>query len=203
MRGTPYFYQGDEIGMTNVRFTDIDDYRDINTINRYAHIKKTGGDLEAFMESEQHAARENARTPMHWSAEEQAGFTSGTPWIRLNPNYASGVNVADQEGEQYSVLNYFRKMVTVRKQYPTLVYGAYTLLDPEDESIYAYLRTQEAERFLILLNFSVETVSYTLSPTVNYNRKTKIISNGLILDDQTYKEFLLGAWQAVVYRLED
>jgi len=203
MRGTPYFYQGDEIGITNVRFTDIDDYRDINTINRYAHVKKMGGDLEAFMESEQHAARENARTPMHWSAEEQAGFTSGTPWIRLNPNYASGVNVADQEGEQYSVLNYFRKMVTVRKQYPTLVYGAYTLLDPEDESIYAYLRTRGEQCFLVLLNFSTETVHYTLPPTVNYNRKIKIISNGLILDDQTYKEFLLGAWQAVVYRLED
>jgi len=203
MRGTPYFYQGDEIGMTNVRFTDIDDYRDINTINRYAHIKKSGGDLEAFMDSEQHAARENARTPMQWSAEGQAGFTSGTPWISLNPNYQTGVNVDTQEQENYSVLHYFRKMVTIRKQYPALVYGGYTLLAPEDETIYAYLRTQGAERFLILLNFSTETVPYTLPPTVNYNRKIKIISNGLILDDQTYKEFLLGAYQAVVYRLED
>ena len=203
MRGTPYFYQGDEIGMTNVRFTDIEDYRDINTINRYEYIKNNGGDLDAFMESEQHAARENARTPMHWDNSSQAGFTTGKPWIRLNPNYSEGVNIADQETEKYSILNYFRRITAIRKKYKTLVYGDYELLDPKHEQIYAYIRSQEDERFLILLNFSGETVYYTIPAHINYNRKVKIISNALILDDQIYKEFSLNAWQAIVYRLED
>ncbi len=203
MRGTPYFYQGDEIGMSNVRFTDIDDYKDINTINRYENIKKNGGDLIAFMESEKHAARENARTPMHWDASQHGGFTTGEPWIRLNPNYASGVNVASQEVEEYSILHYFRKITTVRKSNLALVYGDYECLHPEHEEVYAYTRTLGGECFLILLNFSDVTVTYSLPSHIQYNRKTKIISNDLILDDQTYKEFMLGAWQAVVYKLEN
>ncbi len=203
MRGTPYFYQGDEIGMTNVRFTAIDDYRDINTINRYENVKNNGGDLEAFMESEQHAARENARTPMHWDATANAGFTNATPWIHLNPNYQEGVSVAHQEEEDYSVLSYFRKITAVRKSNPALVYGTYECLDPDHEHIYAYTRTLGADRFLILLNFSDNTVNYTIPPHITYNRKVKVISNGLILDDQTYREFMLGAWQAVVYKIED
>ena len=203
MRGTPYFYQGDEIGMTNVRFTDIEDYRDINTINRYEHVKNSGGDIDAFMKSEQHAARENARTPMHWDASQNAGFTASTPWIRLNPNYTNGVSVAHQETEEYSVLSYFRKMTTVRKSNLALVYGDYECLHPDHEQVYAYTRTLGADRFLILLNFSDDTVTYILPQHITYNRKVKVISNALILDDQTYKEFMLGAWQAVVYRLED
>lgn len=203
MRGTPYFYQGDEIGMTNVRFTDIADYKDINTINRYENIKRNSGDLDAFMESEQHAARENARTPMHWDTSNQGGFTSGTPWIRMNPNYTQGVTVADQEQDQYSILKYFRKITAVRKQHKGLVYGDYKLLDPENEAVYAYTRTWGSERYLVLLNFSTETTLFIVPAHINYNRKVKLISNNKILDDQTYKEFLLSAYQAVVYRLED
>lgn len=203
MRGTPYFFQGDEIGMSNVRFTNIEEYRDINTINRYEHIKNNGGDLEAFMESEQHAARENARTPMHWDATPNAGFTKATPWIGINPNYQDGVSVAYQEEEEYSVLSYFRKITMVRKSTPALVYGAYECLDPDHEQIYAYTRTLGADRFLILLNFSDDTVNYTVPPHITYNRKVKVISNTRILDDKTYREFMLGAWQAVVYKIEN
>jgi oligo-1,6-glucosidase len=203
MRGTPYFYQGDEIGMTNVRFTDIDDYRDINTINRYENVKNSGSNLTAFMESEQHAARENARTPMHWDATPHAGFTATTPWIRLNPNYHDGVSVAHQEEENYSILSYFRKITAVRKSNRALVYGAYECLAPDHQQIYAYTRTLGADRFLVLLNFSDDTVTYTLPNHITYNRKVKVISNSLILDDQTYREFMLGAWQAVVYKIEN
>lgn len=202
MRGTPYFYQGDEIGMTNVCFTDINDYRDINTLNRYKNVKNRGGDLQAFMESEQHAARENARTPMQWDTSRHAGFTDATPWIRVNPNYTKGICVAHQENEEYSVLSYFKKMTALRKTHKALVYGSYECLHPEDEKIYAYTRTLEENRFLILLNFSNETSSFFLPKHITYNRKIKLISNGLILDDKTYKEFELNAWQAIVYKLE-
>ena len=202
MRGTPYFYQGDEIGMTNVCFTDIKDYRDINTINRYETVKNNGGDLNKFMDNEQHTARENARTPMQWDSSSQAGFTTSKPWIRLNSSYKKGINVAYQEQENYSILSYFRKITALRKSNPSLVYGDYECLNPEHEQVYAYTRTQEAQRLLILLNFSNETVHFSLPKHINYNRKVKLISNSLILDDQTYKEFMLSAWQAIVYRLE-
>lgn len=202
MRGTPYFYQGDEIGMSNVRFTDIEDYRDINTLNRYQQIANRGGNLSTFMENEQHTARENARTPMQWNDTNNAGFTEGTPWIRLHPNYANGVNVSAQENEDYSILKYFRKMIELRKNHPALVYGDYECLHPEHEYIYAYTRILDDQRFLILLNFCDDTTTYSLPPHITYNRKIKLISNDLILDDQTYKEFMLAPWQSTIYRLE-
>ncbi len=203
MRGTPYFYQGDEIGMTNVRFTDIEDYRDINTINRYKNVKLNNGDLEAFMENEQHAARENARTPMQWSSKNNAGFTNGEPWIKINPDHKEGVSVEAQEKNKKSVLSYFKEMTSIRKKFPALVYGAYECLQPDHQKIYAYTRTLEASRFLILLNFSEETERFTIPLHVSYNRKKKVISNDKILDDKTFKEFTLRPWQAMVYELEN
>jgi len=201
MRGTPYFYQGDEIGMTNVCFTDIEDYRDINTINRYQTVLNSNGDVAAFMESEKHAARENARTPMQWNTNPNAGFTDAKPWIQLNPDYTEDVNVASQENEEYSVLNYFRKITQVRKDHLALIYGDYEILNPEHEQIYTYTRRMEDESYLILLNFSDETVTYSLPVHITYNYLKKVISNSLILNDQTYKEFMIGAWQAIVYKM--
>lgn len=203
MRGTPYFYQGDEIGMTNVKFTNIEDYRDINTLNRYEAVKKRGGDIEAFMASEQHTARENARTPMQWDTTEHAGFTKAQPWISLNPDFKKGVNVASQEHRKDSILSYFKQIVAIRKEHPALVYGDYECIRPDDEHIYCYTRTLGDQRFLILLNFSDQTERFTLPLELRYNRKIKLISNDKILDDKTFKEFLLRAWQAVVYRLEN
>ncbi|WGK64576.1 glycoside hydrolase family 13 protein [Croceiramulus getboli] len=203
MRGTPYFYFGDELGMTNIRFDRIEDYKDINTINKYRSIQKEGGDLEAFIENEKEAARDNARTPMQWDTSEQAGFTTGTPWIKVNPNYQEGVNVAAQEKDKNSVLNYFRRMVQVRKENQALIYGQYALLQPNHEQVYAYTRTLGEDRFLVLLSFSTETERFTIPPEVNYNRKQLVISNDKILDDKTYKEFMLRPYQACVYRLSN
>ncbi|ANH61170.1 glycoside hydrolase family 13 protein [Dokdonia donghaensis] len=203
MRGTPYFYQGDEIGMTNVCFTDIEDYRDINTINRYKTVQNRGGDLEAFMQSEQHAARENARTPMQWDASANAGFTSATPWIKVNPDYENGVNVEAQLKSKHSVLSYFKDITALRQAHPALVYGDYECIRPEHERVYCYTRTQEDQRFLILLNFSNEVERFSLPLSISYNRKVKLISNDKILDDKTFKEFLLRPWQAIVYKLEN
>ena len=203
MRGTPYFYQGDEIGMTNVCFTDIADYRDINTINRYQQVLNKSGDVNAFMESEKHAARENARTPMHWDATKNAGFTHAAPWIPVNTNFRKGVNVADQEEEKYSIIKYFRSMTEVRTKYPALVYGDYECLDPDHTEIYAYIRTLDEQRFLVILNFCDEITTYVLPSHIKYNRIVKVISNDLILDDQTYREFMLNPWQSIIYKLED
>jgi len=203
MKGTPYFYQGDEIGMTNVKFTDIEDYRDINTINRYETVKNKGGDLEAFMASEQHTARENARTPMQWDTTHNAGFTSGNPWIKLNSDYKNGVNVSQQLLQKDTVLSYFKQMTYIRKTYPALVYGDYTIIKPEHEQVYAYTRQLEDQRFLILLNFSDQIEQFSLPLEISYNRKIKIVSNDRVIDDKTFKEFTLTPWQAIVYKLEN
>ncbi|HAQ48661.1 MAG TPA: alpha-glucosidase, partial [Glaciecola sp.] len=140
MRGTPYYYMGDELGMSNIKFDNIEDYKDIMTINWYNLTKEEGGDLEQFIESHKLCARDNARTPIHWDDSAHSGFTSGTPWIQVNPNYVE-VNAAAQEQDPDSELNYFRTLNQVRKNNLTLIYGAYDLLLPEHTQVYAYTRT--------------------------------------------------------------
>ncbi|MET1260436.1 alpha-glucosidase [Flagellimonas sp. DF-77] len=162
MRGTPYIYFGDEIGMTNVRFDHIDQYRDINTLNRFELLQQEGIALEDFIANEKEASRDNARTPMQWDSGQNAGFSASEPWISLNTNHRKGVNVADQEGDPDSVLSYFKKMVRLRKSHLGLVYGAYELLMEDDEAIYAYYRNHGDGRYLVTLNFATQEKAFTL-----------------------------------------
>jgi oligo-1,6-glucosidase len=153
MRATPYYYYGDELGMTNIKFDKIEDYRDIETLNMYQKIKNEGGDLNAFIESQKNGgARDNGRTPMQWTNSSEAGFTKGTPWIKVNPNYNT-INVAAEEKDPNSVLNYFKKMIRLRKTQPVLIYGKYTLLDKDNPSVYCYTRELNGKKILVLLNF--------------------------------------------------
>jgi len=152
MRGTPYCYYGDELGMKNIRFDRIDDYRDLSTINKYRHIKSEGGDLKAFLEEQKRSARDNGRTPFQWDSTVNAGFTTGVPWIRINPDHTT-VNAAMEEGDPRSVLNYFRALTRLRRAEPVLVYGKYTLLDKDNPAVYAYTRELNGKKILVLLNF--------------------------------------------------
>jgi oligo-1,6-glucosidase len=153
MRATPYVYNGDEIGMTNIRFSDVRDYRDLMTINYYRRLEQEGGNLKEFLASQAEISRDNGRTPMQWSADSNAGFTGGTPWLRVNPNYRS-LNVAAAERDSGSVLNYFRRMIRLRKAEPTLVYGRYRLLDRENAEVFAYTRTLGNRTVMVALSFS-------------------------------------------------
>jgi oligo-1,6-glucosidase len=153
MRGTPYFYNGDELGMTNIRFNKIQDYRDMSIINEYQHQKDIHADTLKFLELEKFVSRDNGRTPFQWNNSANAGFTTGTPWIRVNPNYTF-INAAMEDSDPNSCLNYFRRLVKLRKNNLTLVYGKYSLLDKENPKVYAYTREGERKKFLILLNFS-------------------------------------------------
>lgn len=153
MRATPYYYFGDELGMMNIKFENISDYKDIETLNMYKLTQKQGGDLEEFIIAQKISARDNGRTPFQWNNDKDAGFSSGTPWLKVNPNYPK-VNVQIQDTDPNSCLNYFRNMVKVRKKHKTLVYGKYTLLDKDNKFIYAYTRSDENHKYLILLNFS-------------------------------------------------
>jgi oligo-1,6-glucosidase len=152
MRGTPYYYNGDEIGMKNIAFNRIEDYRDIATINKYKEAQHRGEDLSAFLETQKRSSRDNSRTPFQWDSTANAGFTAGDPWIKVNPDYTT-VNAEAQEKDPNSVLNYFRKAVQLRKDNLVLVYGQYTLLDKDNPDVYAYTREGDGKKMLILLNF--------------------------------------------------
>lgn len=152
MRATPYYYFGDELAMNNIKFDRIEDYKDIESINWYKGIEKEGGDLKSFMESQKIAARDNGRTPFQWDNTTNGGFTTGTPWLKVNPNHTT-VNVTAQEKDQNSPLNYFRKLTALRKAEPALIYGKYTLVDKANENVYAYTRELNGRKLLMLLNF--------------------------------------------------
>jgi oligo-1,6-glucosidase len=158
MRATPYYYAGDELGMSNIKFDRIEDYRDIESLNWYQQIKNKGGDLQQFLEAQKIAARDNGRTPFQWDATVNAGFTIGTPWLKVNPNFKT-VNVAAEESDSNSCLNYFRKIVKLRKDNPVLIYGKYTLLDADNPDVYAYTRELDGRRILVLLNFRAKAAS--------------------------------------------
>ena len=152
MRGTAFCYYGDEIGMSNIKFDKVEDYNDIELLTNYAQVKAKGGDLKRFLEGMKISSRDNGRTPMQWDNGENGGFGAGKPWLKVNPNYSS-VNVAAQEKNPNSVLNYFRQMTQLRKKERTLIYGDFKLIDAENPSIFAYTRSFEGRTILVLLNF--------------------------------------------------
>lgn len=197
MHATPIFYNGDEIGMTNIRFNRITDYRDIETINMYKNIKSKGGDLKYFLEGQKDSARDNSRTPFQWNDAENAGFTTGTPWLKINPNYKE-YNAEAQERNPRSILNYFRRMAKVRKQHPVLLYGHYHLLDKDHTQIYAYTRTLKDEKFLVLLNFSKEIVEYRIPGAFRHDEEI-LIDN---YDDfeQHSDKVVMKPYQAIVMK---
>ena len=194
MRATPYYYYGDEIGMTNIRFDNIEDYNDLDTIYKYNHLQKTGGDTKEFLEEQKLLARDNSRTPMQWNNEENAGFTSGWPWLKMNENYKR-VNVVAQQKDANSCLAYFKKMIAVRKRNPVLIYGNYTLIDKENLSVYSYTRELGKVNFLVMLNFTNKMAK--VNTDANLSSAKIIISNY----DRIMADVNLQPYEAVVYEL--
>jgi oligo-1,6-glucosidase len=197
MRGTPYYYYGDELGMTNIRFDSIANYHDVDTRNKYIGLKNKGGDLKAFLEGQKQTSRENGRTPFQWDATKNAGFTTGKPWLKVNPNY-NLINAEAQEKDPNSTLNYFRTLVQLRKKKPVLVYGKYTLLDRENPNVFAYTRELEGKKVLVLLNFSDKESSFNIGISTT---KSKII-----LDNYTgtknLKKNVLRPYEAALIELK-
>jgi oligo-1,6-glucosidase len=175
MRGTPYYYFGDELGMSNIKFDKIEDYRDIESIAMYGQIKNKGGDLNRFLNGQKISARDNGRTPFQWDASENAGFTTGTPWLKVNEN-KKDVNVEAEEKNPNSTLQYFRKLVKLRKdEKDVLVYGKYTLLDKDNPNVYSYTRESGSKKFLILLNF--KSVNSTANTGLDLSKAKVLLGN--------------------------
>ena len=194
MRGTPYAYYGDELGMTNIDFDEIGDYRDIAAINGYKKAQSQGKDMGQFLEELNFTSRDNGRTPMQWSDSTHAGFSTAAPWLPVNENYGT-INVAAEEADAASVLNHFRRMAALRNDNQVLVYGDYELLLPDHEQIYAYTRTLGEERMLVLLNFSSEAVDLTLPQLEEYGQVAIDNSGGFNSEGTSTT---LRPWQAVI-----
>jgi oligo-1,6-glucosidase len=200
MRATPYYYFGDELGMNNIRFNSIEEYKDIESLNMYRKIKNEGGDLQHFLEGQKISARDNGRTPFQWDSSPNAGFTTGTPWLKVNPGYKT-VNVAVEEADPQSVLNYFKKMVALRKNNPVLVYGKYELLNPEHPTLYTYTRTLGEQQVLVVLNFSKEPGSIDL-PATMMGKQFEILVNNYGTDVKAVNgNISLRPYEALIVRI--
>ncbi len=194
MRATPYYYYGDELGMNNIKFDKVEDYNDIELLTNYTQIKNKGGDLKRFLEGMKISSRDNGRTPFQWDSTANGGFTVGKPWLKVNPNYTD-VNLVNQEKDPHSTLNYFRKMVELRKGNKTLIYGKYTLLDKSNPKIYAYTRELDGKKLLVLLNFSDANATADTGIDVS---KAKILINNY---NSKSPDGQLRPYEAIIYEL--
>jgi len=200
-QGTPYIYQGEEIGMTNVPFESIDDYHDVETLNMYREMVNEKGVNPDDMLNILHAkSRDNARTPVQWDDSEQAGFTTGTPWIKVNPNYKE-INVAQALAEPDSVFYYYKKLIQLRKEHPVVVYGIYDLILDSHKEIYAFTRTLDDARLLIILNFSENTPEFNLPEDISYSSCDLLIANYQVDSSDDIHKVALRPYEARVYRL--
>jgi oligo-1,6-glucosidase len=194
MRGTPYTYYGDELAMNNIRFNKIEEYNDIECLMNYEQVKAKKGDLKEFIERMKITGRDNGRTPMQWDATLNAGFSTGKPWLPVNPNYTY-INVAAQDKNPNSMLNYFRTLTKMRKENPLFAYGSYKILDNDNLNTYSYIRELDGKKVLILLNFKPTTAAAKTGIDLS---KAKILVNN-------YSDFAgesqLKPYQAVVLAL--
>lgn len=197
MQGTPYVYQGEELGMCNAYFDDLADYRDIESLNAYRELTESCGvSHEEMMGYLKRVSRDNARTPMQWDDSKNAGFTTGTPWIKVNPNYVH-VNAKQQVGNPDSVFSYYQKLIRLRHENEIIVYGDYELLEPENEELFIYTRTLGGERLMVLCNFTDRDVVIPASVTGQITDAQIMICNYV-----GKMESLLRPYEARVYRYE-
>lgn len=198
-QGTPFIYQGEEIGMTNVPFAEVNDYRDIESLNYFAQSKdRLGLTSQQVLENLRRSSRDNARTPMHWDEGTNAGFTSGEPWIGVNPNYTS-INAKAQVGVCDSVFEFYRRLIKFRKEESILTNGDFVLIEPNHPSLFAYTRNWEADTILVMANFSDEELDINETELNPLQGSFKlVISNydpALVA-----KENLLCPWEVRVLR---
>lgn len=201
LQGTPYVYQGDEIGMTNVAFESIEYYRDVATLNLYKEaVEEKGIDPNLAMRVIHAKSRDNARTPMQWDSSEHAGFTTGRPWIKVNPNYKE-INVADALANPDSVFYYYQKLIQLRKENPVVVYGTYDLLLDDHQEIYAFTRTLDQDGLLVILNVSRNSPVFYLPENISYSSIELLISNYTVDSTEDIRQINLRPFEARVYRL--
>ena len=199
MKGTPFIYQGQEIGMTNVQFDKVEDYQDVQSTGLYYSKLEQGMSHEDIMEFIWATARGNSRTPMQWSHEANGGFTTGTPWLAVNPNYQT-INVEAQEEDPDSILNFYKEMIALRKSEDIFVYGTYDLVFEDHQEIYAYTRTLGEKRVLILCNLTNKQTSINLEK-ITVSTDQLLLSNIPVEEHESIQELTLKPFEARIYSL--
>ncbi|XQY92967.1 glycoside hydrolase family 13 protein [Metabacillus sp. HB246100] len=200
MQGTPFIYQGQEIGMTNVKFNSIEEYNDVAAKNLYKYKREEGVSHEEIMKSIWATSRDNARTPMQWSNQPQAGFTTGTPWIGVNENYKR-INVEQQLQDETSVLHFYKKMISLKKTEDIFTYGTYDLILEDHPSIYAYTRTQGDDKVVIFTNLTDQTVSWEGSLGFTVSSSQLLLANYDIEEHDSVDVFTLKPFEARIYKI--
>ena len=197
MQGTPYVYQGEELGMTNCPFPTLEDLRDIESINAFHELTEAGKvNPEDMMRYIRLRGRDNARTPMQWDDGANAGFTTGTPWIMVNPNYTE-INAKTEMEDPDSVFRYYQKIIGLRKKEKVMVYGTYQLLDPDNEKLYVYTRTLDNEKLLVICNFTEEEETYSVPE--EFSKGEVLISS--YHREKAEKEIMLKPYEALVLKI--
>jgi len=199
-QGTPYIYQGEELGMTNMPFASIDDYRDIASLNIYREAVANGADPALVLAQLRKKSRDNARTPVQWDTSANAGFTTGTPWLKVNPNYYE-INAAQALADPDSIFHYYQQLIRLRKAHPVVVAGRYELLLPDDEAIYAFTRTLPDDQLLVILNFTSGTPVFGLSEGLPADNPELLIANYPVAAGEPIRHLVLRPYEARVYRL--
>ncbi len=195
MQGTPYIYQGEEIGMTNVKFP-LEDYKDVETINMVKEKQEAGWSMDKIMQGIYAKGRDNARTPMQWSAQEYGGFSDHEPWIRMNPNYET-INVEESEADKDSIFHFYQKLIRLRKEWEIISTGDFTLLFEDDRNLFAYKREADGERLTVIANFTGEDVQCGLPDEIKPGRGQILLSN--YDRDSVEKKMTLRPYESFMY----
>lgn len=197
--GTPFIYQGQEIGMTNVEFENIEDYDDVKTKNNYYLGLESGESHENLIKRAWRLSRDNSRTPMQWDDSNFGGFSKSKSWININPNYKT-INVKNQIHDEYSILNFYKTMIKIRKSNEALIYGEYKLILEDDKNIYAYKRVLESDEFIIITNMSNEKVMYNYKD-IKLNYENLVIANLKVKNHETTNSIELKPWECRMYKI--
>jgi oligo-1,6-glucosidase len=200
LQGTPYIYQGEELGMTNMAFDSIDDYKDIAALNLYREAVAHGRPPAAVLEQLHKQSRDNARTPMQWDTRPNAGFTTGQPWLQVNPNYLR-INAEQALADPDSIFHYYQQLIRLRKANPVVVTGRYDLLLEDDDAIYAFTRTSDDDRLLVILNFTTGTPVFALPAGLPAGEPELLLANYPVAGAPDLRALTLRPYEARVYRL--
>ncbi|NMA86164.1 MAG: alpha,alpha-phosphotrehalase [Tissierellia bacterium] len=202
LRGTPYIYQGEEIGMTNPYFEEIEKYKDIESIQYYNILREQGIDHQDIIEILQSKSRDNSRTPMQWDSGINSGFTDGIPWIDINSNYRE-INVEKTLRDKDSIFHHYKKLIALRKEYDIIAYGSFYPILEKDREIFAYIREYNKERLLIINNFYGREVDFKLPDNISLeNYKINILISNYQDSSKEIQKIRLRPYESIVYHLE-
>jgi oligo-1,6-glucosidase len=195
-RGTPYVYQGEELGMTNAPFAGIEDFRDIESTNHFREAMALGDDAEKVLRALRAMSRDNARTPMQWDGTPQAGFTTGIPWMPVNPNHTE-VNAEAARADPSSVFHHYRRLIELRHSEPAVAHGDFTMLVPDDQQVYAFTRRWQNTELVVVANFSGTSVKVPAEVADRLTSAELLLGNL----DEASSAGLLEPWEARVHRV--